>query len=111
MEILVSDFITAFDKFKDVPSHEIEFKLGMASSFCDRGAWKERWKYGVMLVAAHFLERDWQQSAATAAMASAIAAGAPWSPPSGSDDDFKLTSYGAQYLQMRSVVPSFGLVF
>lgn len=111
MNIDVGEFITQFGKFKDIPTHEIEWKLEVAKTFCNPKKWGTRWKFGVMLLAAHLLEREWQQTAITASMAQSIAAGGSVSSPVGTDDDFKLTTYGAQYIQMRDILPSFGVSF
>ena len=111
MDVTVSDVITIYDRFADVPPHQILAQLELAKTFCNQKAWKERWRMGVILLTCHFLEREWQQDAVTGGMAASIAAGSGASLPSASDDDLKLTAYGSRFLLMREVVPSFGIGF
>lgn len=111
MDVTVSDVITLYDSFADVPPHQIAAQIEVAKTFCNQKAWKERWRMGVILLTCHFLEREWQQDAATGSMAATIASGGSVSLPSATDDDLKLTAYGSRFLLMREVVPAFGIGF
>lgn len=111
MDVTVADIITIYDRFADVPPHQIQAQIELAKTFCNKKKWAERWQMGVIQLTCHFLEREWQQDAVTGSMAATIATGGNVSLPAPIDDDFKLSVYGLRYLAMREVIANFGLSF
>ena len=97
-------FLAIYPQFQTVDLHVIQYQLNFAeNNYCS--GWVEPKKTdAVMLIAAHNLSMNWFQQAEIASSASGIASGSGGSSPSGSSNDWELTTYGRQYLALQKTI-------
>ncbi len=124
MTVLFADFIVVYSEFAAVDSVAGQYQLDAAERRTNRSAWDTRADDGIMLLAAHMLTLRQRaidgaaggstgtitgplQSETVGPLSRSYAAvsvsngsgGAPWS-----DAWFSLTSYGVEYIAMRSTI-------
>lgn len=112
--IPATEFLSCYPDFNVVPLNVIQYELDGAEACYFQGVWRrfpERYRRGVMLVAAHELTMRWQQTSEIAAAAASIASGQGGGNPTQSDNDFSLSHYGRQYLELAKTIPAHGLNF
>lgn len=97
-------FLSLYPQFSGVGLHAIQYQLNYAeNNYCPD--WNEPKKTdGTMLITAHNISMGWLQQADIASSAAGIASGSGSKSPSGSDNDWSLTTYGRQYLLLRDTI-------
>lgn len=99
-------FLSLYPQFSGIELHLIQYQLNFASNnYCP--GWEEPKKTdGTMLITAHNLSMGWLQQADIASSAAGIASGSGSKSPSGSENDWSLTTYGRQYIALRDTIYS-----
>lgn len=99
-----TQFLTIYPQFSGVPLGAIQYQLDYAANnYCP--SWEEPKKTdATMLITAHNLSMGWLQQAEIASSAAGIASGSGSRSPSGSDNDWSLTTYGRQFLLLRDTI-------
>lgn len=107
--VTVDEFLALYDDFSTVDRPKVQANLDFcARNYCKGKVWGEARKDAVMLRAAHRGTMLWFQTAQMAAAATAVSKGA--APPSQQavDNELLLTTYGRQYIELRSRLPITG---
>ena len=102
--ISATQFLALYPQFSSVELHLIQYQLDFAANnYCS--GWTEPKKTdGAMLIAAHNLSMSWFQQADVASSAAGIASGSGSKSPSGTENDWSLTTYGRQYIALRDTI-------
>jgi|GEM_PF-2716058 len=98
----VLGFVEAFPRFSDRSHEQIKFWLNVADIYCPSSMWGELRPQGLYLVTAHFLEMLDIQDIETGGKSIPLAAGTGGGSATPQQDDFSLTTWGRQYLFLRS---------
>lgn len=111
MAIATADeFLTLYEDFNtldpDVIQNHIDF---IDRNYCLTTPWLNNTvarKDAVLLLCAHFGTLRWLQSAQIIASSLAVSGGSSPSMPQATEDHYKLTLYGQQFLELRKRVSS-----
>ena len=110
-----ADFLTYYPDFAVLDSHIIQNTLDVANDcYCRGTPWLNKPKMrdqAIKLITAHILTMQWFQTAEIVGAATSLASGSPGRSVSAGDNDFKMTSYGRQYLEIRARIPALPIVF
>ena len=110
-----TEFLTYYPDFSVIDSHIIKETLSLAEEcYCRGSPWKNKpamKNQAIKLIAARFLSMRWLQTAEVVGAATSLASGSPGRSPTSQENDFSLTSYGRQYLEIRKRIPALPIVF
>jgi hypothetical protein len=104
MSLVTIDYFLAngYNRFSSVDPLFIQGWLDAAAlSYVPASLWGIHRVAGIMLCAAHFIEMEWAQTIETSGNATAIASGSGARTPTGSTDDFQLTTWGRRFSFLR----------
>ncbi|KYC42070.1 hypothetical protein WA1_18890 [Scytonema hofmannii PCC 7110] len=103
-----SQFLSQYDEFQAWNPSQVEVAIAQAARFCPIDVWGTDRNLALGLVTAHILTMRDLQAAATVAAAVQSAKGKEGKNLMGSDNWFNGTTYGQQFLQLRSGIPVSG---
>jgi hypothetical protein len=102
MVVTLEQFLAKYPRFLPKSAEEIQAQLDVAKKvYAPSSVFGEIRDHAICLVAAHFLEMDWLQSAETLGVAVQVAAGGGGGSPTSSENDWLLTTWGRQFKYLR----------
>lgn len=111
--ITATDFLAKYPDFAILENHIIQDTIDTVSVvYCGGTPWLQRpakRETGICFATAHLLTMNWIQTAEVVGAASSLASGSPGRSPSSVENDFSLTTYGRQFLQIKQSIPATGI--
>lgn len=107
MSVDVSTFLANYPDFVGIPVPQLEAAIADAAEIhCPASTWEingstQRRDRAIMLVAAHHLEEQRLQQAATGGAVTSVASGNSGSVNSGGGEPWMSTAYGRQFQELR----------
>ena len=106
--VSLDQFLDKYSQYEEVDPSEIDIEgyLEDAETMYCPAKWGKRRVRGIMLLTAHWIELNWEQTAHAASQATQIAAGRAIKVTGNFENDLTLTNYGRQWSNLRNQIPA-----